>query len=309
MSLIIFAAAAVVVATAAIFVDRKLQENRQKSLTEQEQELPEEQTEQAETPKEKKGFLTGWTKQLTGNKQAQAEHFQQWVSNNVKNDQVKQWLLALSPEAIRALTNQLNEFCNDLNCDLSWLVENRLQNDPEIEKMVSNMVIAYCSACWQAAQGYTDFELFKVIDEVEQHPFSRKNRTISSKLFANLVKEELAPSVPAELFMSDEKERQAHMTQAIQQAAANNRDAFKRVLRDVLAEEVDITKHASAIQETPNTNGSQKSQQEPTASESAEGEKKKRPMFGKKPKAESEKTDGGAAGEEQASAGVKPAVS
>jgi len=158
------------------------------------------------------------------------------------------------------------------------------------------MVISYCTACWQAAQGYTDFELFKVIDEVEQNPFSRKTRTISSKLFANLVKEELAPSVPAELFVSDEKERQAHMTQAIQQVAANNRDAFKRVLRDVLDEEVDVAKHASAIQESP-------------VSEPAEEEKKKRHMFGKKAKAEPEKTEGGAVGDEQAPAGVNPAVS
>jgi hypothetical protein len=313
MSLIIFAAAAVVVATAAIFVDRKLMENRkQKDALPEETSTPEttDTPEGATEPTGKgPGIFSRLPNPFASNKQEHAEHFQQWVSNNVEHDQMKQWLLSLSPEAIRALTAQLNEFCNDLNCDLSWLVENRLQNDPEIEQMVRNMVVSYCTACWQAAQGYTDFELFKVIDEVEQHPFSRKNRSISSKLFANLVKEELAPSVPAELFMSDEKERQEHMAQAIQQTATNNREAFKRVLRDVLAEEGDVAKHANVIQETPDTNGSQEPQQESADSEFTDGEKKKRRMFGKKAKAEPEKTE--AAGDEQSpsASGVNPAVS
>lgn len=311
MSYIILAAVAVVVATLSIFVDRRIRANKEKAIV---QPIDVEVTEEEQSgtngePKDKKGLLTDLKSRFSTNKQEHAEHFQQWISTNIENETLKQWLLALSPDAIRALTMQLNEFCSDLNCELSWLFENRLENDPEIERMLRDMVVSYCTACWHASQGYTDFELFKVIDEVEQNPFSRKNRDMSTKLFANLVKEDLAPSIPTELFMSSEKERQSHMSQAIHQAATSNRDAFKRVLRDVLSEELDTSKQEKVAPATSTTNGNGE-QEHVAKSETAQDDKKKRRVFGKKAKAETETSaptsDTATTSDDQATAGASP---
>jgi hypothetical protein len=306
MTLIIFAAGAVVVATLAIFADRHLLKNKQQAIEEPVEQTEPKKVEQTEPEtKEKTPLLPDWKKYLPGNKKDVVVPFQKWVSDNVELEPLKQWLVSLSPDAIQALSLQLSGFCSELNCELSWVTEKRMEQDPEIEHMVRDMVISYCTACWCASQGYADFELFKVIDDLEKNPFTKKNRLISSKVFTNLVKEGLAPSVPADLFMSNEKERQAHMAQAIQQAATSDRDSFKRVLRDVLNDETIV---ATANVAQSSSSSENVSQQDATESEAVESAKKKRRMFGRKVKTETERTEAGETGDEQILSG-SPAVS
>jgi hypothetical protein len=248
MGLIVTAVAAVVGATIAIFVDRNIQNKKRLAKTvgvKDQKDQTGEATSTETAPEEAQpSFMdrvTNWRKILTGNKQEVARKFQAWAENNIADAELKAWLLGLSPEAASALAEQLADFCANLGFELPWLLENSLKNDPEIEQEAISVVTAYCQSCKNAAQNNTDFELFKVLQKMENAPFARQHQDLSRQLFAELVKREMAPSVPAELFLASEKERQEHMTKAIQQAAQTNRDQFKRVLREVMAAEATST--------------------------------------------------------------------
>ncbi len=78
--------------------------------------------------------------------------FKQWVSDNLDEDELKTWLISLSDEQLRALTEHLVTFCHDLNLELSWLIQQKLELDPKLKQVVYEMVIAYCSTCQQATQ-------------------------------------------------------------------------------------------------------------------------------------------------------------
>jgi hypothetical protein len=226
MVTVTLAVAAVIGATIAIFVDRGIQARKKAA--------------QAETVQEQsqKGHLLqpvfNLRNRLIGKNHEQAKKFQAWVDAHIDDIELKAWLTGLSPQAASALSEQLADFCVNLGFELNWLLDDNLSQDPEIEQEALAVVTAYCRACWHAAQSYTDFELFKLLQDMKQAPFARKHRDLGRNLFGELVKREMAASVPPELFLASEKERQEHMTRAIQQAAEANRDRFKAVLKDVL---------------------------------------------------------------------------
>lgn len=240
MTLIIIAVIAVVVATIAIYYDRRAQERKQIASPQDQKSVEAKTTEGGEAAPQKSNVMenmTGWVRRLTGNRQVESRRFQEWADANIKNHDLKEWIVNLSPEAAQALTEQVAEFCVNLGFELEWLLEGRLAQDPEIEAGAREVVVSYCSACWRATQEFADFELFKTMRAIEQNPFDRAHHGISRKLFAELVKADLAPSVPAELFVASERERQEHMTQAIRQASTSDREAFKRALRNAIIAE------------------------------------------------------------------------
>lgn len=244
MSWIITATVLVVAAFAAIVVDRQIQVRRARTITAKEE--AEQTAEAPKTPEEKNrprllGGLLDWRKRLGKDKKEQAERFQTWAATNISDTGLRAWLTGLSPEAASALTEQLAEFCINLGFELDWVLTDQLAKDPEIAQHARSVIEAYCLACWRAAQGYNEFETFKTIQDILQAPFARERQELSQRLFAELVKHNMAPSVPAELFVAAEKERQEHMAQAIQQAAETNREGFKQALKDASRVEVEAS--------------------------------------------------------------------
>lgn len=297
MLLVTIAVVAVVGATIAVIVDRRLQ--AQKKSEQQEKDTAQKQEKQAESGSMLQ-YVTNVRNRLLGNKQETAKKFQTWADANIEDSDLKAWLTGLSPEAASALVDQLADFCANLGFELPWLIDEQMDKDPEINQEATAVVTSYCRACWRAAQSYNDFELFKVIGEIEHSPFARKNQELARRLFGELVKREMAASVPPELFLASEKERQEHMATAIKQAAETNRDKFKTVLKDVLA-----VQEASASQP-----------EEAAEKKDAEGEEPARQRrffaFGSKGKGNNQaaETDGNAAGAEPAgSTATEPSVS
>ncbi|NJP04565.1 MAG: hypothetical protein HC837_02490 [Chloroflexaceae bacterium] len=288
MNLIIIAVVAVLASTLAIFIDRRNQgKKKELPVTAEEQATTEttdatvEETEASSGKSGPLGRISSWSQRVTkGSKTLLAEQFQSWAGTNIDDVQLKNWLTELSPKANKALTEQLNDFCANLGFELSWLLDDTLEKDPEIEREARQVVIAYCTACWHAAQSYNDFELFKTMQEIEKQAFTREHKSLSRRLFTELVKRDMAASVPAELFVASEKERQEHMANAIRQAAETDREAFKAVLKEVMLTEGEVE-----TTDPISTNG-----QSPAATEStSEAESKKTilPRMGrKKPKAD-----------------------
>jgi len=303
MGLIITAIAMVVGATVAVVVDRNIQYKKrlakkaetQEQITEAvKEEVVEE--EESSSPNSFMDRMTSLRKRLTGNKQEVARKFQVWAENNIEDVELKAWLMGLSPEAASALAEQLADFCSNLGFELPWLLENSLDKDPEIEKEAIVVVTLYCQSCRNAAQSYTDFELFKLLQKIEQAPFARQRQDLSRRLFAELVKREMAPSVPAELFLASEKERQEHMTKAIQQATRADRELFKTVLREVMVAETSSTTAESSKVQSESTEEQQ----------TGESEEKKRPFFGGGSRAKQKKSTPASSSEAESSSADRP---
>jgi hypothetical protein len=273
MTTVALAIAAVIGATIALVVDRRMQAQRDSARNDADQ------TETAQEH-EQPGRLTKYMKnigdKLTGSKQETAKKFQTWADGNIEDSDLKAWLTGLSPEAASALSAQLADFCVNLGFELDWLLEGNMDQDTEIKREALAVVTAYCRACWNAAQSYTDFELFRLLQEIEQEPFARKRRDLGRRLFGELVKREMAASIPPELLLASEKERQEHMARAIQQATEADRGKFKIVLKDVLEAE----KTGADIEDS--------SQSAASTTVKDETEKpKKRQIFGSKGKGQS----------------------
>ncbi len=167
-----------------------------------------------------------------------SEQFQVWAEENlVKEKGLKNWLNTLSQEESKTFVKQLASFCADRNLKLSWLFEQQLDKDPEIEQAIKNVVVSYCMACWQAAQTKNDFIVFDTFLMISQKPSSKEHRVLQQKLFTELVKQELTPAISPELFLDSDKERHKHVRQAIYQAAEADRPKFNNVLKQVLASE------------------------------------------------------------------------
>ncbi len=82
---------------------------------------------------------------VTGNKPDLPEQFQAWVAKNVttkKDEALKSWLTAFSPEENKAFTEQLDSFCANLNLDLAWVVEQQLDKDSKLGKESKDLIIS-----------------------------------------------------------------------------------------------------------------------------------------------------------------------
>lgn len=278
MDIVTVTIAGAAVAGTAIFADRKIQErNKMVKMAETQEAIKESTTGEAEQDQGPTGPLARYAanvrSRLTRNKQETAKKFQTWADATIEDDQLRTWLTRLSPEAISALTEQLADFCVNLGFELPWLLDGSLDRDPEIKQGAVAVVSSYCQACWNAAQSYANYELFKLLLEIEHEPFMRKHHDLGRRLFAELVKREMADAAPPELFMASEKERQTHMTKAIQQAAESNREMFKAVLKDVLVAQATVAS-AAAVEPPPSPSPS------PTVNAEAEAATRRR-FFGR----------------------------
>jgi len=185
-------------------------------------------------------WFKGLGSRFRRNKKAElAQQFQDWAKQSLEKEAgLRNWLTALSPEGIKALTEQLNAFCADLNVSLWWLVEQQLDSDPELKQKVEEIVVSYCRACWNAAQMQQELQVFETYHAFMQNPTHRKYREFSQDLYAKLVEAGLVESPRlSEVLLASTKKRQAYITKAIQEVAEKDRQAFNRVLEAVVAAE------------------------------------------------------------------------
>lgn len=195
----------------------------------------------------KRGFFFGWFSR--GSQVNVGQQFQTWATGNFSDPALRAWIGILSKEQIAALTEQLSLFCTNLGFELIWLADGQIGKDPALEPAVKEVVESYCRACWRATQVQGDLELLKILMAIETGPFSKEQQALSQKLFAELVKQGMAPPVSPELFVAPEKERQAVMMEAIRTAADTNRTAFNQVLKAVIT--MEATPAAPAAEEAP----------------------------------------------------------
>lgn len=157
-----------------------------------------------------------------------------WVEKQSGLARLATWLNNLPEEALVGLTREASAFCSQFSIDLRWLLENQLDNEPELKKAISQIVLDYLILCHQAALPWDDIQVFIAFRELESDLASQKHHQLHEILYLKLVENQLAQLVPPSLYFSANKERSVYVAQQIQQAIQTDREAFKRVFKHVL---------------------------------------------------------------------------
>lgn len=162
--------------------------------------------------------------------------FDSWVKENLSHrPEIQQWLTSLSGEAKQILVDRIAEFANDLNIELIWLLEHRLESYPDLKQVLTEVIIDYCSACWRAIKIQENVQLIKMLDTLERDPANKQYRHLGEKIYTELVNRAILPAPKPELVMAPENERWQHIAESLQQAATTNRAEFEAVMKEAMA--------------------------------------------------------------------------
>lgn len=163
-----------------------------------------------------------------------AQQLLTWIEKEPSAAILTAWLKHLPEEALVALTGSVSAFCSELDIEMSWLLENQLDEEPKLKALVSEIVFNYLSACRKAALSWGDTRTFRVLRELESHLASDKPFT--RQLYLMLVQNKLVQPVSTNLFLGQQEELDRYMKQEILQARETNKPAFKRVLKELIME-------------------------------------------------------------------------
>lgn len=191
-----------------------------------------------------------WRGQIARQKEPSlAEKLHTWSNQALVEDQmVKQWLNTLPEEVFADFAQALATFCNQMNFELSWLLDHAVDQQPTLAPMLAEVVTDYARACRTAALAQPDISVFKTYQAFVQSPYEKAHHAFAQKLFTQLVERGLTPPISPTLFMATEHERQIYMVQTIRQAAEKRPAEFTQTLRTVVAAPT-----ASATASTPAT--------------------------------------------------------
>ena len=184
--------------------------------------------EQIKTPFKKQAGLGPQLKTWAG--QLGAEHLE-----------LSAWLTGFSDEAATQLCNDLGFFCNNQNLELAWLFAEK--TDVELKAKLETLVVLYCQALMVAvnAKPLASWQHWLAAPNQPRH------RSFTNELFSRLLGAGLV-SVPGELMLASDEEREQHIIQSIQTAVAENRAASMELLNEIVASQEPVK---TAQPETP----------------------------------------------------------
>ncbi len=161
-----------------------------------------------------------------------AEQLLAWAEEEPGAAMLSAWLKHIPEEALVVLLGEVSAFCTELDIEISWLLENQLEEEPKLKALVSEIVLNYLSSCHKAALSWGDTRTFRVLRELENHlatdkPFARQ-------LYLMLAQNKLVEPDSTNLFLGQEEELDRYMKQEILQAREKNRQGFKRVVKELI---------------------------------------------------------------------------
>lgn len=160
--------------------------------------------------------------------------FRAWAADTFAQDEaLSGWLLALSPGAHKAFTQQVAEFCDEMGFALAALVDGQLAEIPATAQQATTIVLQYCRANQQAALAQDDFDAAKRFLAYLRAPTQKASLEFGQKLYSRLVEEKMIPPPSFDMMMATEETRRANSLAAIHHAAAQNPTAFNTILKAV----------------------------------------------------------------------------
>ncbi len=141
------------------------------------------------------------------------------------------WLATLSPQETEAFCDKVAHFTASLGFDLAWLVNDKLNGQPELKQAIQEAVALYSIAAWRANTVQIQVRAFLAFQQWLAKP--NQNRGLGQQLYSQLVKQGLVMTTP-DLYLAPEKERQAEAIRAIKQVAIDKPAVFNAVLYDIV---------------------------------------------------------------------------
>lgn len=176
--------------------------------------------------------------QLTPALSANAEmvtRFRDWVTRDLDNErELQSWLLTLPEAGITLLVNHIAAFCQELNFDLAWLLEQKVTVAPELKRAMEGAIIDYCNACRSAVPVQKQAKLFIEYQQLLKNDNSKATQALRRTLYANLAEQGLAPAPSAAFIAATEAERQQQTIATIEQVAAKDWPQFAQVFHATL---------------------------------------------------------------------------
>lgn len=160
------------------------------------------------------------------------KQFREWVTHDLsKEPALQSWLLALPDPGLALLTDHIAAFCQEMNFDLKWLLEQQVTIAPELKSAMQAVILDYCRACQKAVPAQKDAKLFTTYQQLLKNPNGREEQALGRTLYANLTTQGLTTTPAADLINATEKERQQQAIQAIQQIATKDWAQFAQILQ------------------------------------------------------------------------------
>ena len=150
----------------------------------------------------------------------------------------KQWLGALSVDELKVFEKSLADFCAARGFNLEWLLSEDINQDQEMQTALEAAAFNYSQAYWKAAAAQDSIEAFSVFQTWKTNPQKGSNKQFGQQLFNLLLQKGLA-TAPPELFLAEEKERDAYVNKAILEVASVSPVAFNTAVKEVIAAPVD----------------------------------------------------------------------
>jgi len=179
-----------------------------------------------------------------------ARRFKAWVANASLNKQARlydslpiategfaAWLAALPPQETEAFCDKVARFTASLGFDLAWLVDAKLDGQPELEQAIEEAVALYSIAAWRANTVQSQVRVFLAFQQWLAHP--NRHRALGQKLYGELVRQGLVMTSP-DLYLAPEKERAAEAVRAIKEIAEAKPAALNSVLADIVNPKVNV---------------------------------------------------------------------
>jgi len=143
------------------------------------------------------------------------------------------WLESLSEEGLIAFLQKIAHFCTDSRFELVWLIDSNLKSDQEIKKALEETVLLYCIGYCKTTQIQDMLVAYSAFRAWQAAPTTKEHKQLSQVLFMHLVKKELVPEPPPELFLASENERQEHIVSAINKVAEDNMQELNTIIKEL----------------------------------------------------------------------------
>ncbi len=170
-----------------------------------------------------------------------ANKFKLWADERLTGEpEIRDWLLSLPPVALRALTMQLDGFCQELNIRLAWLVDETLDTEPAAREVVRDVVLMYCRNCLRAVELQPRVNAFRGYQDVLAQIRRGEAQTFGQKLLSALQQAGLVTSTEPSLVLATPAERRHYTADSIREAAKRDQEAFYNAWAQVEAEVKDM---------------------------------------------------------------------
>lgn len=160
--------------------------------------------------------------------------FKHWADTQLDDQpRLRAWLLSLPDEGLKALVQQLGQFCQELSINLNWLLKGDLSQEPRLEQTTRQIVIDYCGACLKAIQVQSELAEFEAHQQLINRLAQRSNRATTQRLLDELRARNLAGSASSDLLLAAEDERYAYVLNTLKAAARQDRATFDQIVSQI----------------------------------------------------------------------------